>query len=185
MPPFPDLIDSLASPVVELRLAGERDIPEILIAHQDDATLYRRLGLTRPPSGAELGRRAEEAAAERAAGTAVWLTILTPGSDICRGQIDVHDVDADHARAELAIWIAPQDRGRGLAGAALALVGRWLIGACGLERVQLLTDPDNQAMLNAGTEAGFQREGILRGYLLERGGRVDVEVLSLVRSDLA
>ncbi len=87
-----------------LRFAAERDIPEVLIAHQDDPELHRRLGLVRPPSGAELGRREERAATERAAGALLTLTILEPGSDVCRGQIDVHAVDWDHLRAELGIW---------------------------------------------------------------------------------
>jgi RimJ/RimL family protein N-acetyltransferase len=39
-------------------------------------------------------------------------------------------------------------------------------------------------MLGAARAAGFQFEGILRGYQRERGARVDCAVLSLVRSDL-
>ncbi len=185
MAPFPDLPVPLADDRVALRFAGERDIPEILIAHQDDPTLHRRLGLDRPPSGAELGRRAEQAAGERSAGAEVWLTILAAdGSDECRGQVDVRDVDWDHRRAELEIWIAPRDRGRGLAGAALELAGRWLLRDCGLERVALLVDPANETMLRAAAAAGFTQEGVLRGYLRERSGRVDVAVLSLVAADL-
>ncbi len=70
---------------LELRLAKEWDIPDILIAHQDDPQLYRRIGQERPPSGAELGRCSEAQAAERAAGIAVRLTVVLPGDDTCRG----------------------------------------------------------------------------------------------------
>ena len=184
MPSFPDLPSPPAGDAVALRFAAERDIPEVLIAHQDDAMLHRRLGLARPPSGAELGRRVERSAGERAAGTAVWLTILTAGSDECRGQVEVHDVDSDHRRAELSIWIAPRQRGRGLAAAALGLAGRWLLTACNLERVQLLVDPANETIRHAATAAGYVEEGVLRGYLRDRGGRVDVAVLSLVAADV-
>ena len=186
---FPDLVAPLADDRVALRFAAERDIPEILIAHQDDPALHRRLGMGRAPSGAELGRRVEESAAERAAGTEAWLTILRRDgdgfSDQCRGQVDVRDVDADDRRAQLEIWIAPRDRGHGVAGAALALVGRWLLADCGLERVALLVAPANATMLRAAETAGFSPEGVLRGYLRDRSGRVDVTVLSLVTADLA
>jgi len=74
MPAFPDLPDPMSTPTVGLRLAAERDIPEVLIAHQDDPELYRRLGLSRPPSGAELGRRAEGGAADRATGAGEKIT---------------------------------------------------------------------------------------------------------------
>jgi RimJ/RimL family protein N-acetyltransferase len=184
MPAFPDLPLPLAGTRVALRLASERDIPEILIAHQDDSDLDRRIGLIRPPSGAELGRRTELAQEDRLAGVSVWLTLVEPGSDECRGQLDVGDVDWDHGRAGLRIWVAPADRGRGLAGEALALAGRWLVREAGLERVELLVEPDNAPMLAAGAAAGFSNEGVLRGYLLQRGRRIDVVAMSLIRADL-
>jgi RimJ/RimL family protein N-acetyltransferase len=185
MPAFPEPTDALSTDEVALRLAAERDIPEVLIAHQDDPELYRRLGLARPPSGAELGRRVEGGPSDRATGAAVWLTIVRAGADECIGQIDVHDVDWDHARAELGIWTAPAQRGRGIATDALRLVGGWLLGDCGLARVQIVTEPDNVAMVAAARRAGFVEEGVLRGYLREPGGRVDVTMLSLVAGDWA
>ncbi|MGB9182520.1 MAG: GNAT family protein [Solirubrobacteraceae bacterium] len=184
MTSFPDLVSPLRSPHVELRFAAERDIPETLIAHQNDPLLYVRLGLERPPSGAELGRRSEREPDERASGSAVRFTILDPGSDECRGQLDVHRVDWDHLRAEAGIWVAPEHRGRGLATATLPLAGRWLFEACGLSRLELLTEPDNQAMLSAALRAGLTNEGVLRAYVRERGRRLDVTVLSLLPADL-
>jgi RimJ/RimL family protein N-acetyltransferase len=184
MPSFPEPND-LSTAAVALRLAAERDIPEVLIAHQDDPELHRRLGLVRPPSGAELGRRVEGSAGDRAAGTGVWLTIVAAGADECIGQIDVHAVDWDHSRAELGIWTAPAHRRHGVASGALRLAGSWLLTECGLARVQVVTEPDNVAMVEAARRAGFVEEGILRGYLHERGRRIDVTMLALVNADLA
>src|SRR5205085_729432 len=59
VPGFPQLDRPLANGEVIVRLGAERDIPEVLIAYQDDRALHLRLGQERPPSGAELGRRAE------------------------------------------------------------------------------------------------------------------------------
>ncbi len=184
MPSFPDLSEPLTGTAVSLRLAAERDIPEVLIAHQDDPQLYLRLGLERPPSGAELGRRMEAGAGDRASGAAVWLTIVAPGSDDCCGQVDVHEVDWDHLRADVGIWVAPSHRGRGMAAEALRLSGRWLLGTCGLRRVQLMTEPENAPMRRAAESAGLREEGTLRGYLRERGQRVDVVMMSLITADL-
>jgi RimJ/RimL family protein N-acetyltransferase len=184
MPTFPEPTDALRSDTVALRWAAERDIPEVLIAHQDDPELYRRLGLTRPPSGAELGRRVEQSPGDRSTGTALWLTITQHGADECIGQIDVHDVEWEHARAELSIWTAPGHRGRGVAADALRLVGGWLLIEGGLARLQLVTEPHNAAMVAAARRAGFTEEGVLRGYLRDREGRVDVAILSLVAADV-
>jgi RimJ/RimL family protein N-acetyltransferase len=185
MPWLPELDEPLTDGTVSVRLGAERDIPEVLIAYQDDPELHLRMGEQRPPSGAELGRMSERAGADRTEGRAMTLTILAPGSDVCRGQINVHHVDLANARIELGIWLAPQARGQGLARRALTLVATWLLREGAFERVQLLTEPDNDLMLRAAEAAGFQREGVLRGFLRERGARVDAAVLSLVHGDLA
>ncbi len=185
MPSFPELREPLTDGSVIVRAAAERDIPEVLIAYQDDPELHLRMGEERPPSGAELGRRAELAEGDRIAGRYLTMTIAEPGEDICRGQINVHDVDWDSGRAALGIWVAPARRGHGLARRALALVAPWLLHEGDLQRVQILTEPDNQPMINAARAAGFRPEGVLRGYLRDRGARVDVVSLSMVRLDLA
>ncbi len=181
---FPDLVRPLRSERVNLRFESERDIPEILIAHQDDPTLHARLGLQRAPSGADLGSRAERAPGDRAAGTGVRFTILEPGEDTCRGQLDVHRVDWDDLRAEAGIWVAPDYRRLGLASAALRLAGSWLFEVCGLERLELLTEPDNAAMIAAAKAAGLKQEGVLRAYINERDNRLDLSIMSLLPADL-
>jgi RimJ/RimL family protein N-acetyltransferase len=180
---FPDLEEPLRAERIALRFGSERDIPEILIAHQDDPQMYARIGDERPPSGAELGREAERAEAERAGRAHVSLTILESGSDHCRGRIEVGRVDSEAARAELRVWVAPQCRGRGYASGALALAAGWLFETCGLERLGLLTETDNEAMLHAARAAGFAHEGVLRGYWRQRERRLDAVALSLLPSD--
>lgn len=184
VPAFPELPEPLSDGSVTVRFAAERDIPEVLIAYQDDPQLHRRVGERRPPSGAKLGRRAEQAEGERLAGRALTLTITEPDDDTCYGQIYVHQVDWDNAHAELGIWVSPQRRRRGMARRALVLVGEWLLRDCALERIHVLSEPGNEPMLRAARAAGFSDEGVFRGYVREPGGRLDVAVLSLVRRDL-
>jgi RimJ/RimL family protein N-acetyltransferase len=185
MPAIPDLSAPLSDGEVSIRFYEERDIPEILIAHQDDPQLHARIGLERPPTGAQLGTQSEAGPAERAAGERLRLAIVETGSDVCRGRIRVDRFDWDHRRGEMALWLAPQARGRGWAPRALRLAAGWLFGTCGIERVELLTPPDNEPMLRAADRAGFTREGVLRGYVRERRRRrIDMVVLSLLPADL-
>jgi len=184
MPAIPALTAPLGDGHVELRLAAERDIPEVLIAFQDDPELHLRLGLDRPPSGAQLGSQAEEAQTRREGGRGVELTILEPGSDVCRGRVNVHRIDWKHRRAEVGLWLALQVRGRGWAPRALHLAAGWLLSDCGIDRVEVQTEPDNDAMVHTAVRAGFVREGLLRSYVGERGKRRDMAILSLLPSDL-
>jgi RimJ/RimL family protein N-acetyltransferase len=182
---FADLEQPLQGERIALRYGAERDIPEILIAHQDDPHLYARIGDTRPPSGAELGRESERAAAHRGALEAAERTIVELGGDDCRGRISVRHIDSEAARAELRVWVAPQVRGRGYAREALVLACRWLFGACGFERIGVMTETDNEPMQRAALAAGFVREGVLGGYWRDgRGGRLDAVSFSLLPPDL-
>lgn len=184
MPAIPPLPQPLSDESVGLRFTAERDIPEILIAYEDDPQLHIRIGKRRPPSGAELGQEFESAKAKRAQGIRASLAILELPADECCGEITVQEIDWDHARASLGVWVAPGARNQGLARRALRLASRWLFDACGLERIALLTDPDNEPMLRAARAAGFLEEGVLRSYGRERGIRGDMAVLSLLPSDL-
>ena len=183
MPAIPDLTEPLTDGVVTVRLPAEWDIPDILIAHQDDPELYARLGMERPPSGAELGREVDGAAAERAEGRGLKLTITDAGGDDCRGRLSVHQINWSHRRAELGIWVAPGLRGRGTAPRALNLAVPWLFDATILDRLGMLTEPENTAMRRAAAAAGFAEEGVLRSFLRERGRGVDLVSLSRLRSD--
>jgi ribosomal-protein-alanine N-acetyltransferase len=184
MPPLPPLPEPLRDELASIRLAAERDIPEVLIAHQDDPSLADALGLGRPPSGAELGRAIEQTEPRLSGGAGATLTITSPGEDECVGQVEVDPVDPDHERTDLRVWVAPAARGHGLGRAALRLASTWLLTAAGLQRVQLLVDPGNEAMLRAAAAAGFTGEGRLREYVVRRGRRIDVDVLSRIAEDL-
>jgi RimJ/RimL family protein N-acetyltransferase len=184
MPAFPELKEPLRKGRAGLRFEAEQDIPEVLIAHQDDPAMHVRLGLERPPSGAELGRRIERGPDDRRLGEAVRFTILDGESDTCCGQLDIHHVEWEHRRAEGGLWVAPGKRNLGLGSGALQLAAHWLFSRCGLGRLELLTEPDNLPMLRAARRAGMVQEGILRGYVRERGRRLDVMVLSLLPSDI-
>lgn len=184
MPAIPTLPNPLHDGDVTVRLFAERDIPEILIAYQDDPTLHHRLGLERPPTGAQLGSESERADAERIAGQRILLSIVATGDDVCRGRTIAENFEWDHRRAELGVWVAPQFRDRGYARRAVRLVAEWLFETCAMERLEVLIEPDNAPMLRVADAAGFTREGTLRGYRRDRRSRRDLVVCSLLPADV-
>jgi RimJ/RimL family protein N-acetyltransferase len=132
MPSIPEPPDRIVDALLELRPIAEWDIPEVLIAHQDDPELHRWLGLTRPPTGAQLGREVEAARATHRAGTAVKLTIVEAGGNDCRGRVEVGEIDWETGRALVRVWVVPQLRGRGYERRAADLTAEWLRSYVGL-----------------------------------------------------
>ena len=135
MPSFLALDAPLTDGVVALRLSAERDIPEILIAYQDDRELPGALGEQRPPSGAALGTRSERAQHAMEAGEGVVFAILAAGDDLCLGEVRVSEVDWSDGSARLTVWVARGSRGQGFGGRAASLARGWLRDSCGLDAI--------------------------------------------------
>jgi RimJ/RimL family protein N-acetyltransferase len=145
MPAIPEPPARLRDDVIELRGIAEWDIPDVLIAYQDDSSLHRALGEQRAPTGAQLGNEVERSGALRLAGERISLTLVEPGRNDCRGRINVFGFDWDRKRAELAVWVAPDFRGRGFADHALALTIDWLKRDVGLADIAVLAAVDGDA----------------------------------------
>jgi RimJ/RimL family protein N-acetyltransferase len=87
-------------------------------------------------------------------------------------------------RGSIGYWVAAEARGRGVATDALKLASRWGFRQLGLQRLELVTDPANEASQRVAEKAGFRREGLLRSYLQLPNGRRDVVMFSLLAEEL-
>ena len=117
MPTIPQPPDRFGDELVELREIAGWDIPEVLIAHQDDPDLHRRLGLAKAPTGAQLGREVEQAERERLSGSSVKLAIVEPGGNDCRGRVEVDEIDWERGAATLRVWVGAAGSRSGLRAA--------------------------------------------------------------------
>ncbi len=85
----------------------------------------------------------------------------------------------------IGYWCASDRRGQGITTRALRRLCRYALDELGLERLELITDPDNQASQRVAEKVGFQREGVLRAHLLTRDGRRrDSVMFSLLPEEL-
>jgi RimJ/RimL family protein N-acetyltransferase len=88
-------------------------------------------------------------------------------------------------RATMGYWIAASDRGQGVCTRALRLLSRHALDDLDVQRVQLITDPDNVASQRVAQKVGFQREGVLRAHLRHPDGRIrDSVMFSLLPGEL-
>ena len=86
----------------------------------------------------------------------------------------------------IGYWCASAARGRGVTTTALRLLSRYAFDELGLERLELVTDPDNRASQRVAEKVGYRREGILRSHIRHRDGRRrDSVMFSLLPGELA
>jgi RimJ/RimL family protein N-acetyltransferase len=65
------------------------------------------------------------------------------------------------------------------------MVSRWGFEKLGLQRLELITDPDNLASQRVAEKVGYRREGVLRAHLKHPDGRIrDSVMFSLLPGEL-
>jgi RimJ/RimL family protein N-acetyltransferase len=91
----------------------------------------------------------------------------------------------DFRTGHIGYWCASEARGRGVTTRALRLLCKHSFEELELERLELITDPDNRASQRVAEKVGFQREGVLRSHLLHPDGRRrDSVMFSLLPGEL-
>lgn len=104
--------------------------------------------------------------------------------DVVVGAIGL-GVNAMNYRGRIGYWVAAPARGRGIGTRALRLLSRWALDEFELQRLDLITDPDNVASQRVAEKAGFRREGVLRAHLRHPDGRIrDSVMFSLLPGEL-
>jgi RimJ/RimL family protein N-acetyltransferase len=85
----------------------------------------------------------------------------------------------------IGYWCAREARGRGVTTRALRLLCKHGLEDLRLERLELITDPDNLASRRVAEKVGFKCEGVLRSHLLHPDGRRrDSVMFSLLPGEL-
>jgi RimJ/RimL family protein N-acetyltransferase len=105
---------------------------------------------------------------------------------VSQGADDVGSVsltEQPDGRGLLAWELGPAFTGQGYATRALRLVVDYAFRALGLDRVEALVEPGNEAGVRVATRAGLRREGVLRGHRLVGDEREDRVVLARLATD--
>ena len=94
---------------------------------------------------------------DRAAGKELALAVVDH-EDVLLGAIGMSNFDWTDLKGEIGYWMAREARGRGLRTRALRLLSRWALEVLGLERLELMANPANEASQRLAESAGFTRE---------------------------
>jgi [ribosomal protein S5]-alanine N-acetyltransferase len=114
-------------------------------------------------------------------GVGYSFAIADDTTDRAVGQIGLWTAETvSTGRATTGYWIAPADRRRGYARAALATLTAWALSLPDVHRLQLHVEPWNEGSWRAAEACGYEREGLLRSWQQVGGERRDMYVYSVV-----
>jgi RimJ/RimL family protein N-acetyltransferase len=104
----------------------------------------------------------------RRAGTGLELVVSPPDGDAWLGGVLLLNVRPDRSQGEIGYWLAPENRGRGLAARAVGLLMGWALAGdgLGLGRLELVTHPENAPSRRLAERSGFVHEGSRAGLLV-------------------
>ena len=121
--------------------------------------------------------------ADLASGRELALAVVD-SDDRLLGALGISNFDWVDLKAEIGYWIAAEARRRGVGARATRMLAVWALTQLGLERLELLANPENEASQRLAVRAGFTREGTLRRYRRRHGAREDLVMFSLLAEDL-
>jgi RimJ/RimL family protein N-acetyltransferase len=152
---------------ITLRAWVAEDVPAIVAACQDPE--IPRWTLVPSPYSADDARLwlAAQAAARRG-GRRVELAIADVDDARLLGSIAIAR-SADLRAGEVGYWVAADARRRGVATRAVRLLSDWAFAELGLDRIELLAEPGNEASQRVAEAAGFHRDRLLRGHREQKG----------------
>jgi [ribosomal protein S5]-alanine N-acetyltransferase len=174
----------LTDGTVRLRPWRDADVPDLVEACRDPE--IPRWTVVPTPYSAADARAFVAGQNERfSRGEAAPFAIVGAEGGEFLGSVEITLVDRRSGRGEIGYWVAPWARRRGIALRAVGLVSVWALGDLGLERLELLVEPENEPSQRVAEAAGFTREGMLRSYRPMKGRRPDFIVYSLLPADPA
>lgn len=101
------------------------------------------------------------------------------------GVIGTHAIDWINRKAEVGYWLGREYRGRGIVTEACRAMVKHLLVELELNRVEIHCAAGNGRSIAVPKRLGFTHEGTRRQAHLLNGRYVDLEVYSLLRSDLS
>jgi RimJ/RimL family protein N-acetyltransferase len=172
--------DPLVDGPTALRPWRDTDVPGIVAACQDpDISRWTRVPWPYGTADARLfviGRHD----ALRTASAAPFAIVSTRDDSLLLGSVALMGFDWDHARCEVGYWLSREARGAGHATRGVRLICGWGFEQLGIERIGLMAATGNPASQRVAERGGFEREAVLRSYLVGRDGRQDMVMFGLL-----
>ena len=146
------------------------DAPAVRAACDDPDVAHWIFGLPAPYALPDAEEFIADARHRLLLGERARLAVTDAATGELLGSVSL-DRFAERQAAELGYWVKREARRRGVAFGAARLVVAWAFGELGIERLELLTYPGNEASQALAARLGFTRECLLRGFLAPEAGK--------------
>lgn len=110
--------------------------------------------------------------------------VVESSSNRIVGGCGLTHINRRHRCCNLYFWTRTSSTGLGYGTRAVVLMARFAFESLGMQRMEMVIEPENLASLRVAEKAGAISEGYLRKRLFNRGESQDAVIFSLVPEDL-
>jgi len=178
--PLPRMTQMLQTNRLILRPLRTEDAPALLEA-RGDPEVMRFWDWPPQKNAAEIARIITDHRSAIAEETVRWWVVAPSPDAPAIGECDLSEIDSHNKRAELGFLFRRASWGKGYAREAVDAVINHAFGPLGLERLSARIHAGNEHGRRLLEKLGFSYEGMLHGYVLREGVRVDCLVFGLLR----
>ncbi|GHP14881.1 ribosomal protein acetylating enzyme [Lentilactobacillus fungorum] len=112
-----------------------------------------------------------------------WFAIILVNGEPA-GMIDLHEINHEHARAQIGYWLARRFQGHGAMHIAVNALVEIAFNDLQLNRIEILADTRNQKSRNVAAHCGFHLDGILNQYAFYNDDFRDMALYAKLKSPL-
>jgi ribosomal-protein-alanine N-acetyltransferase len=163
-----------------LRPLRAEDAPALLEA-RGDPEVMRFWDWPPQKNAAEVAEVIRDHESVIAEGTVHWWAVAAAADAPAIGECDLSEIDRHNKRAELGFLFRRASWGKGYAREAAEAVVNHAFGPLEMERLSARIHAGNEHGRRLLEKLGFSHEGMLHGYVLREGLRVDCLVFGLLR----
>ena len=107
-----------------------------------------------------------------------WFAICDAISHEFLGAVGLNDVSKIHHKAEIGLWLMPENWGKGIMKEAMTLICQYGFKQLQLHRLEVMVDTENTNCKRAMAKLDFQYEGTLRECEFKNDSYISVEIYS-------
>jgi [ribosomal protein S5]-alanine N-acetyltransferase len=116
-------------------------------------------------------------------GTGLWWAITDDKDGTFYGACGLSDIDFEHLKAEVGIWILPEYWGKGLMSEASKLMLHYGFNRINLHRLEGTVEAGNEVALKAFQKLGFLLEGTMRESEIKDGKFISIHLIGMLKQE--
>ena len=99
------------------------------------------------------------------------------------GSISLWNVNWQHQRTQIGVWLIPSFWGKGLGERSLNLIKRIAFNHLKINRLEAYIAIENKKSISLFEKCGFEKEGMLKQYLNFQGKNHNAIIVALLKND--